>query len=104
MHARIMSFIIHGSIFALALAGQALAAPSDCQQRANLAQQMMMARQNGVTAVKMEQVFVNSLPAEKAAVFRPIIRALYQTPAYSSHEYKLKAAREFGNKIYTMCK
>lgn len=76
----------------------------NCKQIANLAADMMMARQNGAPMYKqIEIVNSESESKELKQLLEMIIQDAYEIPRFSTQSHKKKAIDDFRNEIFLNC-
>ncbi len=81
----------------LALSFNVAAAPEQCLTDSEMAYTIMSARQNGVPMAKVLMI------VESDPVYRQYVMMAYDTPLYSSEEFKERTKREFENSAYRLC-
>lgn len=87
---------------ALAASPTATLTARDCPTVAKLAEGTMLSRQGGLTLVQLMEMI-----DERDPLFQPLYREVafdaFQTLLYHGDDYKIRAAKEFGNKWAMEC-
>lgn len=76
-----------------------------CKNLYQLAENIMLFRQEGVSVIKQMELIESAKPSEDfKGLMEMMVEEAYKKPKFSSEEYKTEAITEFANDIYIQCK